>query len=146
MADLSALLLGSRTITAVLSDVVLTEGTSAANVAQAFWDGLEGINALTVDADFRYVSGGTTAILTVDTAQGAGGVWRPVMRFDFAQTAVVKWMTIVRAGQVTAATLVTPPAAEGAINFLGDRFRARLTTTGVYSGGTLIDVRATPAR
>jgi hypothetical protein len=141
--NLAAFQLGSRTITTALSDVIITEGTSATNVSRAFWDRLAGINGLTLIAAFTYGSSGTTAVVTVDTALGAGGVWTPVARFDFATTTLTKQLVLSRTGIASAASLSTP-SADAAINLLGDRFRARLTTTGTYAGGTLIDLRAQP--
>lgn len=146
MTSLLPFILGTQSpITAAQTDFVITSGFSAAAVAQPFWDGFGGVNALTVEADFAWVAGGTTAILRIDTAMGASNApWRNVIRFDFAGAALAKAMTIVRAAVVAPVTLADL-GAEGAINYLGDRFRARLTTTGIYSGGTLITVRAMPA-
>ena len=144
MANLNPFVLCSRTITAVLSDVLVTEGQSTAGVSQTFWDNFAGVNGLTIVADFDWGSGGTTAILAVDTAFGSGGDWYPCARFDFAQADAVKHLVISRTGIVAAANLVTALGADEARNLIGDRFRARLTTTGVYAGGTLIDVRAQP--
>jgi hypothetical protein len=141
--NLAAFLLGSRTITAALSDVTITEGVSAANVAQGFWDRLAGINGLTLVAKFTWGSGGTSAVVTVDTALGSGGVWIPVARFDFATTSATKQLVLSRTGIASAATLTTP-SADASINLLGDRFRARLTTVGTYAGDTLLDLRAQP--
>jgi len=148
MTSLAAFVLGSKSpITAALTDSIITDnGVSAADVQQPFWDGFEGVNALTVEADFAWVSGGTTAILRIDTAMGANNApWRNVMRFDFATAVLVKQMTIIRAA-VVAPVALADLGAEGAINYLGDRFRARLTTTGTYGGGTLITVRAMPSQ
>lgn len=141
--NLNPFLLGSRTITAPLSDVTLTEGTSAANVAQAFWDRLAGINALTLVASFTYGSGGTTAVVLVDTALAAGGIWIPVARFDFATASLTKQLVLSRTAIAAAASL-SAPSADTSINLLGDRFRARLTTTGTYAANTIIDLRAQP--
>jgi hypothetical protein len=142
-ASLNAFILGTRSpITAALTDTIITDGVSSGGAAQAFWSGFDGINALTVEADFAWVSGAAAAILRIDTAHGSGAPWRNVMRFDFAAAVLVREMTIIRGAVLTPVTLADL-AAEGAINYLGDRFRARLTTTGTYSGGTLITVRAT---
>lgn len=140
--NLAAVVLGTRTITTALSDVVLTEGTSAAGVSQAFWDRCAGINALTIEAAFTYGSGGTTAILRIDTALGSGGVWRNIARIDFATATLVRAFTISRSA--LAVTTLAELGSESIVNVLGDRFRARLTTTGTYAGGTLLDVRAQP--
>lgn len=141
--NLNPFLLGSRTITAALSDVALTEGTSAAGASQAFWDRLAGINGLTLVAAFTYGSGGTTAVVTVDTALGSGGVWTPVARFDFATASATKLLLLSRTALAAAASL-SALSADTSINLLGDRFRARLTTTGTYAGNTLLDLRAQP--
>jgi hypothetical protein len=140
--NLNAMILGSRTITAALTDVVLTEGTSAAGSSQAFWDRFAGINALSVEALFTYGSGGTTAILRIDTALGSGGVWRNIARIDFATASLVRAFTISRTALPL--TTIAELGSESLVNFLGDRFRARLTTTGTYAGNTLLDVRAQP--
>ncbi len=141
--NLNPFLLGTRTITTALSDVVITEGISAANVAQGFWDKLAGINALTLVAAFTFVSGGTTAVVSVDTALGAGGIWIPVARFDFATASATKQLVLKLTGIASAASL-SAPGADASINLIGDRVRARLTTTGTYGGGTLLDLRAQP--
>jgi hypothetical protein len=144
MTSLSAFVLGTKSqITAALTDSIITDGVSSGGVAQAFWGGFDGINALTVEADFGWASGGTTAILRIDTAQGSGAPWRNVMRFDFAMAVRAVGKTIVRGAVETA---LDDLGAEGLRHYLGDRFRARLTTTGTYAGGTLITVRATPSK
>lgn len=140
--NLNAFILGSRTITAALSDAVITEGTSSAGQSQAFWDRLAGINALTIEAAFTYGSAGTTAILRIDTALGSGAVWRNIARIDFATASLVRAFTISRTA--LALSTIADLSSESMVNFLGDRFRARLTTTGIYAGNTLIDVRAQP--
>jgi hypothetical protein len=145
MTSLSPFLLCAKTITAPLSDVQVTEGTDENGDAQSFWDGLDALNALTVVADFK-VSGATsqTAVLSIDTRLSSGGIWIPVLRFDFGAAQLTKWMTIVRAAQASAQTIATL-SADTAIHLLGNAFRARLTTTGTYPNGTLLDVRAQPA-
>lgn len=140
--NLNPFILGSRAITAALTDVTITEGTSSAGASQAFWDRFAGINALTIEAAFTYGSAGTTAILRIDTAVGSGGVWRNIARIDFATTTLVRAFTISRTA--LAVTTLAELGSESLVNFLGDRFRARLTTTGTYAGGTLLDVRAQP--
>ncbi len=145
MTSLAAFILGSKTITSALGDVTLTEGTSASGQSQAFWDGLLGLNALTVVADLKTVAAsGTTAQLTVDTMLGSNGLWIPIMRFDFATTQLTKWMTAVRAAQASSATIASL-SADTAINLLGQAFRSRLTTTGIYPAGTLLTITAQPS-
>ena len=142
--DLSTLNLGDRTITAALTDVTLTEGVSAAGNAQAFVDRLPGLTSLTLVAAFTYGSGGTTARVDIETAF-ANGVWYPIARFDFTTASATKFLTVSgltpRLSALTSAALSADTAIDGVI---GDRLRAKLTTTGTYAGSTQLAIRAQP--
>jgi hypothetical protein len=141
------ILLGSRTITTALSDVPITAGTSADGTAQLYWDGLESMDVVTILCEFTYGgSGGTTAVVTVDTSLGSGGTWYPIARFDFTTTTLAKALTPSGLTPRTDAALtLSAPGADTAIGgFLGNRLRARLTTTGTYASGTQVNVVAQP--
>jgi hypothetical protein len=134
--------LGSRAITAALTDTVITEATGQAGNSQAYVDRLAGMTAISLVAAFTYGSGGTTAIVTVETAF-ANGVWYPIARLDFAQTTATKFITLSgltpRLSPLTNATL----GAEGAVDgILGDRLRAKVTSTGTYGASTMLSVLA----
>jgi hypothetical protein len=140
------MILGVRTITAALSDVTITEGVSAENVSQTFWDDLEGMSAVTILCEFTYGGGGTTAAVTVDTALGAGGTWYPIAVFNFTTASDAKTLTPSgMTSRTDSALSLTAPGSNSAIGgFLGDRLRARLTTTGTYSAVTQVNVVAQP--
>lgn len=132
--------LGSATITAAVTDSVLTSANFN-GAAAAYIAGLGGMKSLTAWVDFVYGSGGTTAILKIQTSLDQGSNWIDILRFDFAQA---NRKAIASVGVFAAAA----PAAVAALgseskldNILGDRVRAILTSTGTYAGSTSIACR-----
>ena len=105
-------------------------------------EGLGGASAVTLDARLAYGSGGTTAIVVVQTSLSQGATWIDVARFDFSTAGDEK--TINLSGTVAQASPYTSTAlgSEGGVNgCLGDRFRALVTSTGAYTGSTVASVR-----
>lgn len=134
--------LGDRTITAALTGEVITAGVSAGGAAQAFIDRLEGMAAATVFADFDYGSGGATCVVVVETSIDQGDNWIEVARLDFA-TADDKKTVCITAAQPALPSSVQALSSEGVVDgVLGDRLRAKVTSTGTYAGGTKVTVRA----
>lgn len=132
--------LGSAAITAAVTDSVLTSANFNGAPA-AFIGGLGGMKSLSAWANFAYGSGGTTAILKVQTSLDQGLNWIDILRFDFA-TANRKAIASVGVFANVAPAEVAALGAEGKLdNILGDRLRAILTTTGTYSTNTAISVR-----
>lgn len=134
--------LGDATITAAVTDLVITGGVSASGVAQEFIDRLGGMSAVTLQARFNYGSGGTTLKVDVETSLDHGVTWVPVARFAFTTSSAVK---VANLSGMTPKT----PAAVAALSddavldgVLGNRLRARITSTGIYSGNTSVSVRA----
>src|ERR1700758_619270 len=52
--------------------------------------GLDGMEAVTIEANFQYGSGGTTCSAIVATSFDNGVTWRHVARFDFMTAGAVK--------------------------------------------------------
>ncbi|MCW5695783.1 MAG: hypothetical protein KIS96_03500 [Bauldia sp.] len=133
--------LGSVTITGPVTDHVITSA-SWNGAAAAFIAGLAGMQSATLWAAFDYGSGGTSAVLVVQTSLDQGVNWIDVCRFDFAQ-ADRKAHATVGVFAASAVTALAALVAEGKLdNVLGDRLRAKLTTTGTYAGNTHLAVRA----
>src|SRR3990172_5480546 len=93
---------------------------------------------LTVEAQFLYGSGGTSAKAYVQTSVDGGSTWFDVASFAFATTAANKVSAVNRsiapASQAftpTDGTLTDNTIIQGA---LGDRVRVKLITTGTYAG------------
>jgi hypothetical protein len=136
--------LGSREITAALTGEVITEGVSAAGVAQECVDGLGGITAATIQCAFVYGSGGTTCVVVVRTSLDQGASWIDIARFDFATTTAKK-VANVSGLYSKAVAAVAALGAEGVTDgVLGDRFRVDVTSTGTYAGSTSVAVRMQP--
>lgn len=104
--------------------------------------GLDGMTAVTFDADFRFGGGSGTAIAIVATSLDGGTTWRHIARFDFANASLVKGANVeglLSRAITTYADLVAEGVNDG---LLGDRLAVFLTTTGTYSNNTTLSVRA----
>jgi hypothetical protein len=135
--------LGTLAITTAVTGEVITEGSSASGASIAYVDRLEGMLAATIEANFTYgSSGGTTAKVTVETTLNQGTTWIEVARFAFTTASK---QSVVNLSGLTAVTTVYTPAAlsDDSVKdgILGDRFRAKVTTTGTYVGNASVTVR-----
>jgi hypothetical protein len=135
--------LGDAAITAAVTNVVITAGVSAAGVAQPFLDRFEGIRNLTLFANFVYGSGGTNCACVIQTTFDDIN-WVDIARFDFTTASASKVAGLVAGSK--AVTAVVALAVEGVLDqVLGTKFRARLTTTGVYAGNSSLSLRMAAA-
>jgi hypothetical protein len=135
--------LGDRAISSAVTNEVITEGVSSAGVDQSYIDGLDWMAAVTLFVNFVYGSGGTTCVVTVQTSID-GVVWIDVARFDFTTASLSKVANLSGLTPVAAATVAALSSQGQTDGVLGDRLRARLTTTGTYAGNTSVSVRAVP--
>ncbi len=135
--------LGDEAITVAVTNSVITHGISTAGVAQSFIDGLDFVAAVTLQANFTYGSGGTTAKVDVETSLDQGTTWINIARFAFTTSSAEK---VFNLSALTPVTTVYTPATLGddAVKdgIVGDRLRCRITTTGTYAGNTSVSVRA----
>lgn len=115
---------------------------TVAQTAQAFTaiTDLDGATAVTIECQFQYGSGGSTASATVQTSFDGGSTWRDIARCDFTTSTAVKHFNL--SGLLSKAA--TPYAAlnsEGVNDgVLGNQLRAIVTSTGTYSN-TILSVR-----
>jgi hypothetical protein len=123
--------------TFILCNKSITNALSAE--VQTGVDGLEGIAAATLRAQFAYGSGGTTAKAWVQTSLDGGNSWQDVACFAFTTSSAVKEFNL--SGLTPVTTAYTP--VDGAMaddtckdGILGPLWRVKLTTTGVYAGPT----------
>lgn len=135
--------LGSRPINTAVTDLVITDGVSVVGVPQGFLDNLEGMASCTLDVFFTYGAGGTDAVAKIETSLDQGATWIEVARFRFTTASGEKVMALRADKEIEAAvdatTTLTNDTARSGI--FGDRWRARLTTTGTYTGATTIAAR-----
>jgi hypothetical protein len=104
---------------------------------------LDGMTAVTLEANFQYGSGGTTCSAIVATSFDGGTTWRHIARFDFTTAADVKvanlsGLTPVGIADNAYVDLATESIRDG---LLGDRLCAIIVSTGTYVNTTL-SVRA----
>lgn len=104
--------------------------------------GFEGMLAASISARLAYGSGGTTAVVVVATSLDQGGSWIDIARFDFATAGAEKAANLSGLTPRTTPYAAIPLAAEGSVDgIFGDRFKATVTSVGVYAGSTVVSVR-----
>ena len=135
--------LADVTITApVAGQVVTSQPNLISGAAQAMLGPLDGLLAAAIHARFVYGSGGTDAVLQIETSLDQGQSWVEVARLRFTTASAVKIVNLSaltpRATPYSPAALSNDAAADGV---LGPFWRATLTTTGTYAGSTLLAVR-----
>ncbi len=109
--------------------------------AQTAIDGLEGMLAASLVAKLTYGSGGTTIVAVVQTSIDDGTTWYDVARFDFETESAIKYANLSGL-TVKGITDLLALDAEGVTDgVLGPQIRAVITSSGIYGGGTLLDLR-----
>lgn len=113
--------------------------TAVTSSAQTATTDLDGMTAVTVECNFQYGSGGTTAFGVVQTSLD-GTNWRDIARCDFTTATRVVHFNL--SGLLSkAATAYSALGSEGVNDgILGDRLRAVITSTGTYAN-TVLSIR-----
>lgn len=116
---------------------------TVAQTVQAFTaiTDLDGATAVTIECQFQYGSGGSTASATVQTSFDGGLTWRDVARCDFTTSTAVKHFNLsglLSKGATPYAALSVEGVNDGV---LGNQLRAVVTSTGTYAN-TILSVRA----
>jgi hypothetical protein len=105
--------------------------------------GFAGIQGLTLQAQFLYGSGGTSAIVYVQTSIDQGQTWIDIWAEEFTTSSATE---VVNLSGFTARTTPLAPTNQaltpGTCNdgILGDRFRAVVVSSGTYGGTTLLNI------
>ena len=101
--------------------------------------------SIILQGTFTYGSGGTTADVWVQTSIDDGATWTDVANFHFT-TASARFLynlsaytSITAEYTPTDGTLAANTSKDGLVGAL---WRAKVTTTGVYAGGTILRVDA----
>jgi hypothetical protein len=98
---------------------------------------LDGMSAVTLEANFQFGSGSGTCSAIVATSFDGGITWRHVARFDFgvaSRTAIANLAALSSKAIANYADLNAEGVNDG---MLGDRLAVLLTSTGAYLGTTL---------
>lgn len=115
--------------------------TALTDSAQTAIEDLDGMTAVTIEANFAWGSGGSTCKAWVQTSFDGGTTWRDIAEFDFTtstRVAVANLSGLLSKAVTTYAALATESVIDGV---LGDRLRVKVTSTGTYATTTL-SVRA----
>lgn len=135
--------LGDAQISTAVTGQVITSSVSAQSVSIAYVDRLEGVTALTFQANFAYGAGGTNLKADLETSIDQGSTWLPICRIAFTTASASKVVNVSGlTPKTTAASLSTPSDDACTDAILGDRFRVKITSTGTYTGATTISARA----
>ncbi len=115
--------------------------TALSAEAQTAIADLDGATAVSIDVNFAYGSGGSTAVVVVQTSLDGGTTWRDIAYFSFGTATAVKYANV--SGLTAKATGAYAALAADGVNdgLLGNQLRAVITTTGTYAN-TLVTVRA----
>jgi hypothetical protein len=124
------------------SDLAITAaGTSVCTAIT----GLDGMTAVTISARLAYGSGGTTVTVYVQTSIDQGTTWIDIASILFGTASEHQVLNL--SGLTPKTTFATP--TDGSLTndtavdaILGDRLRCKVVSTGVYSGSTVLSVRA----
>lgn len=103
---------------------------------------LDGMTAVSLEASFKYGSGGTTCSAIVLTSFDGGTTWRQIARFDFTTASATKVANL--SGLLSKAVAAYADLASEGVNdgILGDLLAARVISTGTYAGSTTLSLRA----
>lgn len=129
-------------INAATTATVVTTSSDASGNSVAYIDGLEGMLAATLQANFAYGSGGTSIKAIWETTIDQGATWIEVCRMAFATASEEN---LVNLSGLTPKTTPYAPAAladDSCVDgILGDRWRVRILTVGVYAGNSSLSFR-----
>lgn len=104
-------------------------------------------SSLALYANFVYGSGGLTATAWVQTSHDGGLTWMDVANFAFTTSSAkaivnLSATTVVSTtASITDGTLASNTVVDG---ILGTLYRGKLTTTGTYATGTVLNIYIAP--
>ncbi|QIG92883.1 hypothetical protein [Bradyrhizobium sp. 6(2017)] len=115
--------------------------TAITGEAQTAFTDLGGIQAATIEAQFQYGSGGTTAKVWVQVSLDLGQTWIDVACFAFTTASATKVINL--SGMTPVTTAITPSDGAMADNtyqdgIMGSSWRAKVTTTGTYANTNVV--------
>ena len=136
--------LGDYAISAAVTNYVITSQPDEDGATQPYIETLDGMLAATLQINFVPGTGGTSVRVMVETSIDQGTTWIEVWRALFGTTAE---LNAINLSGLTPRGSVTPAAlADDAVNdgLFGQRWRAKVTSVGVYAGNASVSVRLNP--
>lgn len=134
-ADLAA-------INAATTAAVITSVPDASGTVVGYLDRLDGMLACSISANLVVAGGGTTVKVIIETSLNQGTTWIEVARIAFTTSSAEKVVNLSGLTPKTTAAAVATLSDDACLDgILGDRMRARIITTGTYTGATSLAVR-----
>jgi hypothetical protein len=104
-------------------------------------------DAMTIQCNFTYGSGGTSADAWIQTSFDGGTTWVDVAECGFLLASAIKMYNL--SGLTPVTTAYTPTDGSLGANtskdgLLGTLFRVKYTTVGTYAGGTTLKIDVVP--
>lgn len=100
-------------------------------------ENLDGMAAVSLEAVFKYGSGGTSLAAIVVTSFDSGQSWRHIARFDFTTASATKVANIQALAAKAVAAYADLPSEGVNDGILGDRLALKLVPVGTYSNSSL---------
>jgi hypothetical protein len=142
IAALLALLATPASATNLLTATITTAQTGATGTAVQTKDWAP--ENVSVQCNFVYGSGGTTADVYIQTSLDGGTTWTDLAECSFATASARKVYNVSGLTGGTAALTATDGALASntamAQGIMGNRWRTKLVTVGTYAGGTTLNV------
>lgn len=101
---------------------------------------LDGATAVSIECNFQYGSGGTTASGVIQTTFDGGTTWRDVARCDFTTSTRVAYANLSGLTYKAVATYSALSSEGQNDGLIGDHLRAVITSTGTYAN-TVLSIR-----
>lgn len=100
--------------------------------------------SITLQANFTYGSGGTSADAWVQTSIDGGTTWCDVAHFTFTTSSLRSVTSVTSSKSFTQAAPTDGTLAAGTVNdgLFGPLWRIKYTTVGTYAGGTTLRIDA----
>lgn len=128
----------------VLMDETITTAQTA--TTKTVVTGFARAKGVTIQCNFTYGAGGTTAKVWVQTSFDGGATWVDIANFAHTTASLRRLFSLDSTGSV--GTIVT--ATDGTLaddtsenDLIGDQLRVKFTSTGTYSGDTTVRVDVT---
>jgi hypothetical protein len=119
-------------------------GVTAAltNAAQPVFTGFGKPQAITLAASATITGGGTAMKAWVQTSLDGGATWYDFASFAFTNASGSAFHNLDGRAQIAGGTVRSGTLADNTVQhgLLGDRFRVLVTSTGVYTAGTKLEI------
>lgn len=125
----------------LLTATITTAVTAVVGTTHSAQDG--GVRSIAIQGNLTVGSGGTTAVVYVQTSFDGGVTWCDAANFAFTTSSARKVYSLSAGTPIT--TIATPTDGSLASNtcvdgMIGPLWRTKLTTTGTYAASTTIAV------